>query len=221
MLPEETRWRTYCVISDAANASTLAQSFLWHWVPLGFEHLPPNMSEPAVDNEASPVTLPVQVETLLAGGERLLVFSNGTQKEVSADGRTVKVTFFNGDTKEVTADRREVRPLTPGTEEPPPIRGGPALKGRRATSLGICCQEMNPTLPLQEPTRDTLQRLLWDGWPEAHRALKDDFNLPPLLQIYFYAEAQTTHITFPDGVEVLHFPNNQTGETRSTSHCSV
>ncbi|XP_056286920.1 centromere protein J isoform X2 [Pseudoliparis swirei] len=76
-----------------------------------------------------------KVETLLAGGERLLVFSNGTQKEVSADGRTVKVTFFNGDTKEVTADRRE---------------------------------------------------------------------------IYFYAEAQTTHITFPDGVEVLHFPNNQT-----------
>lgn len=30
-------------------------------------------------------------------------------------------------------------------------------------------------------------------------------------QIYFYAEAQTTHITYPDGMEVLHFPNNQTG----------
>lgn len=30
-------------------------------------------------------------------------------------------------------------------------------------------------------------------------------------QIYFYAEAQTTHITYPDGIEVLHFPNNQTG----------
>lgn len=30
-------------------------------------------------------------------------------------------------------------------------------------------------------------------------------------QVYFYAEAQTTHITYPDGMEVLHFPNNQTG----------
>uniref|UniRef100_A0A8C3G912 Centromere protein J n=1 Tax=Cyclopterus lumpus TaxID=8103 RepID=A0A8C3G912_CYCLU len=73
--------------------------------------------------------------TLLASGERLVVFNNGTRKEVSADGQTVKVTFFNGDTKEVTADQRV---------------------------------------------------------------------------IYFYADAQTTHITFPDGVEVLHFPNNQT-----------
>ncbi|XP_029967779.1 centromere protein J [Salarias fasciatus] len=27
---------------------------------------------------------------------------------------------------------------------------------------------------------------------------------------YYYAEAQTTHITYPDGLEVLHFPNNQT-----------
>lgn len=33
-------------------------------------------------------------------------------------------------------------------------------------------------------------------------------------QIYYYADAQTTHITYPDGMEVLHFPNNQTGETR-------
>ncbi|XP_054471061.1 centromere protein J-like [Anoplopoma fimbria] len=76
-----------------------------------------------------------KTETVLAGGDRLIVFNNGTKKEVSADGQTVKVTFFNGDTKEVTADQRV---------------------------------------------------------------------------IYFYAEAQTTHITYPDGVEVLHFPNNQT-----------
>ncbi|XP_068428380.1 centromere protein J [Clinocottus analis] len=76
-----------------------------------------------------------KVETLLTGGERLVVFTNGTKKEVSADGQTVKITFFNGDTKEVTADQRV---------------------------------------------------------------------------IYFYANTQTTHVTFPDGVEVLHFPNNQT-----------
>ncbi|KAM9850620.1 centrosomal P4.1-associated protein [Aulostomus maculatus] len=76
-----------------------------------------------------------RTEKVLAGGERLIIFPNGTRKEVSADGLTVKVTFFNGDTKQVTADRRV---------------------------------------------------------------------------IYFYADAQTTHITYPDGLEVLHFPNSQT-----------
>ncbi|XP_037646357.1 centromere protein J isoform X2 [Sebastes umbrosus] len=76
-----------------------------------------------------------RIEKVLAGGDRLIVFNNGTKKEVSADGLTVKVTFFNGDTKEVAADQRV---------------------------------------------------------------------------IYFYADAQTTHITYPDGIEVLHFPNNQT-----------
>ncbi|XP_034002083.1 centromere protein J isoform X2 [Trematomus bernacchii] len=91
-------------------------------------------NEPESDQEV--ITHPDgKTETVLAGGDRLFVFSNGTKKEVSADGLTVKVTFFNGDTKEVTADQRV---------------------------------------------------------------------------IYYYAEAQTTHITYPDGMEVLHFPNNQT-----------
>ncbi|KAK2905756.1 centromere protein J [Channa argus] len=76
-----------------------------------------------------------KVEKVLAGGDRLIVFPNGTRKEVSADGLTVKVAFFNGDTKQIAADQRV---------------------------------------------------------------------------IYYYAEAQTTHITYPDGMEVLHFPNNQT-----------
>lgn len=52
------------------------------------------------------VGLPLQVEKVLASGERLIVFPNGTKKEVSADGLTVKVIFFNGDTKEITADQR-------------------------------------------------------------------------------------------------------------------
>uniref|UniRef100_A0A672H3G0 Centromere protein J n=1 Tax=Salarias fasciatus TaxID=181472 RepID=A0A672H3G0_SALFA len=76
-----------------------------------------------------------QVEKVLASGDRVIVFPNGTRKEVSADGESVKVTFFNGDTKQITADQRVT---------------------------------------------------------------------------YYYAEAQTTHITYPDGLEVLHFPNNQT-----------
>ncbi|XP_053295790.1 centromere protein J isoform X2 [Pleuronectes platessa] len=76
-----------------------------------------------------------KTEQILAGGDRLLVYPNGTKKEVSADGLALKVTFFNGDTKQVTADQRV---------------------------------------------------------------------------IYYYSDAQTTHITYPDGLEVLHFSNNQT-----------
>ncbi|XP_041806721.1 centromere protein J isoform X2 [Chelmon rostratus] len=76
-----------------------------------------------------------KIEKVLASGDRLIAFPNGTRKEVSADGLTIKVTFFNGDTKQITEDQRV---------------------------------------------------------------------------IYYYAEAQTTHITYPDGMEVLHFPNNQT-----------
>lgn len=42
----------------------------------------------------------------------------------------------------------------------------------------------------------------------------DAFSYP---QIYYYSEAQTTHVTYPDGLEVLHFPNNQTGESGAVS----
>ncbi|XP_058283245.1 uncharacterized protein LOC131381120 isoform X3 [Hylobates moloch] len=34
------------------------------------------------------------------------------------------------------------------------------------------------------------------------------------LQIYYYANAQTTHTTYPDGLEVVQFLNKQTGEGR-------
>ncbi|XP_048834229.1 centromere protein J [Brienomyrus brachyistius] len=75
-----------------------------------------------------------KIEHVLRWGGRLILFPNGTRKEVSADGRTVKITFFNGDVKQVTDDQQV---------------------------------------------------------------------------IYYYAEAQTTHTTYPDGMEVLRFPNNQ------------
>ncbi|XP_064183923.1 centromere protein J [Anguilla rostrata] len=75
-----------------------------------------------------------KIETILCCGTRLIVFPNGTRKEVSADGRTVKVNFFNGDVKQVMEDQRV---------------------------------------------------------------------------IYYYANTQTTHTTYPDGMEVLQFPNNQ------------
>ncbi|KAA0715721.1 Centromere protein J [Triplophysa tibetana] len=76
-----------------------------------------------------------KIEKVLPDGSRLIVFPNGTRKELSADGQTVKVMFFNGDVKHSMPDQRV---------------------------------------------------------------------------IYYYAEAQTTHITYPNGMEVLQFPNSQT-----------
>lgn len=49
------------------------------------------------------------MEKVLASGDRIIIFPNGTRKEVSADGLTAKVTFFNGDTKQILADQRVVR----------------------------------------------------------------------------------------------------------------
>ncbi|XP_077583579.1 centrosomal P4.1-associated protein isoform X2 [Stigmatopora nigra] len=76
-----------------------------------------------------------KVEKVLLGGDRVILFPNGTKKEVSRDGSSIKITFFNGDIKEVMADQRV---------------------------------------------------------------------------LYYYLDTKTTHITYPDGMEVLHFPNNQT-----------
>uniref|UniRef100_A0A673GMF2 Centromere protein J C-terminal domain-containing protein n=1 Tax=Sinocyclocheilus rhinocerous TaxID=307959 RepID=A0A673GMF2_9TELE len=83
--------------------------------------------------EQEEITQSDKIEKVLPDGGRLVVFPNGTRKELSADGQTVKVMFFNGDVKHTI-----------------------------------------------------------------------------YLYIYYYAEAQTTHITYPDGMEVLQFPNDQT-----------
>ncbi|KAG8524703.1 Centromere protein J, partial [Galemys pyrenaicus] len=71
-----------------------------------------------------------KIEKVYKNGCHVILFPNGTRKEVSADGRTVTVTFFNGDMKQVMPDERV---------------------------------------------------------------------------IYYYAAAQTTHTTYPEGLEVLHF----------------
>ena len=39
----------------------------------------------------------------------MISFTNGTRKEISADGKTVVVTFFNGDIKQIMPDQRVVR----------------------------------------------------------------------------------------------------------------
>lgn len=91
------------------------------------------------------------------------MFPNGTQKEVSADGKTVTVTFFNGDVKKVMPDERVVG-----------LHGGVFLHGLNFSK--------------KRPT---------------------DFVS---LQIYYYAAAQTTHTTYPEGLEVLHFSSGQIGK---------
>ncbi|XP_078078204.1 centrosomal P4.1-associated protein isoform X2 [Mustelus asterias] len=75
-----------------------------------------------------------KIERVLRSGCHVIIFCNGTRKEISADGKTIKVTFFNGDVKQI---------------------------------------------------------------------------MPDQTVIYYYADAQTTHTTYPDGLEVLQFPSNQ------------
>lgn len=75
-----------------------------------------------------------KVEKIYKNGYQIILFPNGTQKEVSADGKSITVTFFNGDVKQVMPDGRV---------------------------------------------------------------------------IYYYAAAQTTHTTHPEGLEVLHFSSGQ------------
>nr|XP_055215675.1 centromere protein J isoform X3 [Gorilla gorilla gorilla] len=75
-----------------------------------------------------------KVEKVYKNGCHVILFPNGTRKEVSADGKTITVTFFNGDVKQVMPDQRV---------------------------------------------------------------------------IYYYAAAQTTHTTYPEGLEVLHFSSGQ------------
>ncbi|XP_036055490.1 centromere protein J [Onychomys torridus] len=75
-----------------------------------------------------------KVEKVYKNGCRVILFPNGTRKEVSAGGKSITVTFFNGDVKQVMPDERVV---------------------------------------------------------------------------YYYAAAQTTHTTYPEGLEVLHFSSGQ------------
>ncbi|XP_063161872.1 centromere protein J [Candoia aspera] len=90
-------------------------------------------SEEEVEREASHPD--GKVEKVLKNGCHLIIFPNGTRKEVSCDGKTTTVTFFNGDVKQVLEDQRV---------------------------------------------------------------------------IYYYADAKTTHTTYPTGLEILHFSNGQT-----------
>ncbi|XP_075054985.1 centrosomal P4.1-associated protein [Mixophyes fleayi] len=96
-----------------------------------------NENTPVKENDAvqGEITYPDgKTEQILRNGTHVILFPNGTRKEVSGDGKSTTVTFFNGDVKQVMADQRV---------------------------------------------------------------------------IYYYADAQTTHTTYPDGLEILQFSNGQ------------
>lgn len=46
----------------------------------------------------------LQVEQLLSDGSRVIVFRNGTRKEIGADQKSITVMFYNGDVKRILAD---------------------------------------------------------------------------------------------------------------------
>ncbi|XP_076873904.1 uncharacterized protein LOC143523382 isoform X2 [Brachyhypopomus gauderio] len=45
-----------------------------------------------------------KIEQFLSNGSRVVVFRNGTKKEIGADQKSVKVSFFNGDVKRILPD---------------------------------------------------------------------------------------------------------------------
>jgi len=75
-----------------------------------------------------------KVERVCPDGSREILFTNGTRKQISSDGRTIIVSFFNGDIKQILPDSRVV---------------------------------------------------------------------------YYYADAQTTHTTYADGLQIFQFANGQ------------
>uniref|UniRef100_UPI00398F8DA9 centromere protein J n=1 Tax=Pristiophorus japonicus TaxID=55135 RepID=UPI00398F8DA9 len=135
---------------SASLASSISLSIVTDSAVAGMMHSEPPENVPNHDEVSAPASsqslgtedeiqeeikyLDGKVEQVLKSGRHIIIFCNGTWKEISADGKTITVTFFNGDVKRMMSDQTV---------------------------------------------------------------------------IYYYADAQTTHTTYPDGLEVLQFPNNQ------------
>nr|XP_028582097.1 centromere protein J isoform X1 [Podarcis muralis]XP_028582098.1 centromere protein J isoform X1 [Podarcis muralis]XP_028582099.1 centromere protein J isoform X1 [Podarcis muralis] len=132
-VPEES-----CLNNVAVTFEDSSKAFMANLPSNGTVELSPSLSPDSSDSEdeiESEASHPDgKVEKILKNGSHLIIFPNGTRKEVSCDGKTTTVTFFNGDVKQVLDDRRV---------------------------------------------------------------------------IYYYADAKTTHTTYPTGLEVLHFSNGQ------------
>lgn len=50
----------------------------------------------------------MQVEKILSSGCRVVIYRNGTKKEISTDEKSVTITFFNGDVKQILPDGKVV-----------------------------------------------------------------------------------------------------------------
>ena len=59
-------------------------------------------------NVLTVAVLHTQVEQIFTNGARVIIFPNGTRKQVAADGQLVVVKFFNGDIKQLYPDHRTV-----------------------------------------------------------------------------------------------------------------
>ncbi|KAM7179878.1 centrosomal P4.1-associated protein isoform 2-T2 [Macrochelys suwanniensis] len=123
--------KTVTTLEDSSRTFMIDMSPTETCVPIE----PPSLVSTSSEEIQGEINYPDgKVEKVLKNGCHLIFFPNGTQKEMSSDGKTITVTFFNGDVKQVMPDQRV---------------------------------------------------------------------------IYYYADAQTTHTTYPDGLEVLHFSNGQ------------
>lgn len=105
--------------------------------------------------------------------------------------------------KQIIADQRVVRLFVLKLLDPPPpcavcLQEGHRLEGHLNLD---CLKNLFHSKKICDVKKSALCKCLFN-------------NGCTCSQIYFYAEAQTTHITYPDGMEVLHFPNNQTGENK-------
>ncbi|KAH0625125.1 hypothetical protein JD844_033264 [Phrynosoma platyrhinos] len=131
--------RTFMVISK----TLLGTSFLFQNLPASdMVDLAPGVTSDSSNSEDRIVEREAthpdgKVEKIFKNGCHLIIFPNGTRKEVSGDGKITTVSFFNGDIKQILEDQRVV---------------------------------------------------------------------------YYYADAKTTHTTYPTGLEVLHFSSGQIGK---------
>lgn len=121
----------------------------------------------------------------LSNGCSPVAFTNDTR--TVSDRRTEAVPFFIGDVRHVLAD-------------------GKVVSWAAASFTCVYNVPFSPSLLL----------LLVRGWSNSSNSDADIdvfmWSCSPVLQVYYYAASQITCTTYPTGLEVLHFPNNQIGE---------
>ncbi|XP_017444582.1 T-complex protein 10A homolog 2 isoform X2 [Rattus norvegicus] len=111
--------------------------------------------------------------------------SNGKVERLLSDGRTI-ITFPNGTRKEISADKK-------------------------TTVIKFFNGDMKKVKSDQRVhDQEYLGRkdFIWLTCP--HHDIEGNHHHCRKLEIYYYADAQTTHTTYPDGVEVVQFPNKWT-----------